>query len=73
MKVHTEHLTAGDFVAKEGAQVDLSRAGTFIVPHMETTDLPDPASVNGMLVWDTTVSALKLACGVNWEIISIVS
>jgi len=53
--------------------VDLRDAPTFLVPQMATADLPDASTVNGMLVWDTTVSALRLACGSNWEIVAIVS
>jgi len=66
MKIHTESLTTDRLQAKPGSTVDLSQATTFIVPRIATASLPDPSTVEGMLVYDSTDSTLKIASGGAW-------
>lgn len=73
MEVHTERLITDRIIANAGADVDLSQATRFMLPQMPTASLPPAATVNGMLVWDTSAGALKLAAGSAWEIVAIVT
>ncbi len=70
MKIHTEHLTTDHLVAKPGGDVDLTKAGTFLLPSMPTAALPDPTSVQGMLVYDETANALKVSISGSWLLVA---
>ena len=72
MEVHTDRLVADCIVAKEGATVDLRSAAAFFVPQMAAAALPSAVSVPGMLVWDTTNHALRVAVAGVWETVAVV-
>jgi hypothetical protein len=73
MQLHTERLIAGRIEATQGAAVDLRPAATFFLPQMPAASLPDPTTVPGMLVWDTTNATLRLAASGTWETVALLS